>query len=396
MAVGYTDQYVAEAYYRREAILDAIGRYRQFINMAQDAMSYKYDPMPFYDAAYSWLKVINTSIDEFRRFIERYADKLREQGVYDSMVASVDTLLGVYEGLESTIVTPRMVTVPTTEEDPSFKGVVTEVVDGDTVLVGTRVVRLAGIDAKEAGTAHGQLAKKFLEDLVLGKEVEFKVDPHVPYDTYGRTLAVPFVDGVNVCVEMLAHCMAKVNTKYGRHHYVDPDEYKQAADRCVLTYPVVNEYKIISDPPKCSVIIDGKDIGDVTPATVLLTPGVHRITLYKPGYSALHDYIYVGSKVGEDLGKSVEQLVYKLHKVGEQVGLVDVRVVPDSVVAAIYVDGDLVGAAPIILSLPTMVESTIKAVADGYNPSEVKTVAEIGQVRRVILNLTPAASSPAP
>ena len=94
----------------------------------------------------------------------------------------------------------------------------TRVVDGDTIHVmgnGTETtIRLVGIDApetsknkREPGQPFGQTATKHLAGLVLNKSVEFKT---YGTDRYGRVLAVVFVDGKDVNLEMLKAGLAEV------------------------------------------------------------------------------------------------------------------------------------------------------------------------------------------
>ncbi len=92
------------------------------------------------------------------------------------------------------------------------------VVDGDTILVmenGKAVsLRLVGIDAPEVshgknqpGQPFSQTATKYLAALVLNKPVEFK---SFGTDRYGRRLAVVFVDGREVNLELLKAGLAEV------------------------------------------------------------------------------------------------------------------------------------------------------------------------------------------
>jgi micrococcal nuclease len=95
---------------------------------------------------------------------------------------------------------------------------VTRVVDGDTITVrgtsGEMTVRLVGIDApevshrkREPGQPFSQQATKHLAGMVLNKSVTIKEYGH---DRYGRTLAVVFLDGKNVNLEMVKAGFAEV------------------------------------------------------------------------------------------------------------------------------------------------------------------------------------------
>jgi endonuclease YncB( thermonuclease family) len=94
----------------------------------------------------------------------------------------------------------------------------TRVVDGDTIHVfgngSETTIRLVGIDAPETshaknqpGQPFSQTATKHLAGLVLSKSVDFKA---YGTDRYGRVLAVVFVNGKDVNLEMLKAGLAGV------------------------------------------------------------------------------------------------------------------------------------------------------------------------------------------
>lgn len=96
---------------------------------------------------------------------------------------------------------------------------VAEVVDGDTVILGSgQKVRLLGIDAPELERegrpadflAHK--ARRVLTDLAQGKRVRLKYD-QLRYDRYGRILAFLFLpDGTNLSRELVRQGLAHVYT----------------------------------------------------------------------------------------------------------------------------------------------------------------------------------------
>lgn len=103
---------------------------------------------------------------------------------------------------------------------PAFAGGYTcnRVLDGDTIhLIGSNAeitLRLIGIDAPETskskhapGQPFSQIAARHLAGLVLNKPVEFK---SYGADRYGRTLAVVFVDGRDVNLDLLRAGLAEV------------------------------------------------------------------------------------------------------------------------------------------------------------------------------------------
>lgn len=112
---------------------------------------------------------------------------------------------------------------------------VTRVVDGDTIKLrgasGDVTIRLVGIDApeishkkREPGQPFSQQATKYLAGTVLNKRVDIKEYGH---DRYGRTLAVVFLDGKNVNLEMVKAGFAEVYR--GEHAKgFDPAPYVEA------------------------------------------------------------------------------------------------------------------------------------------------------------------------
>jgi len=93
------------------------------------------------------------------------------------------------------------------------------VYDGDTVKFadqqGEYRVRLVGTDAPETSKGHGepgqpysQKARKHLEGLVLNRNVEIR---EYGFDVYGRILAVVYIDGRNVNVEMVQSGLAEAD-----------------------------------------------------------------------------------------------------------------------------------------------------------------------------------------
>jgi endonuclease YncB( thermonuclease family) len=94
----------------------------------------------------------------------------------------------------------------------------TRVTDGDTINVISNghkeIIRFVGIDAPETskkkheqGQPFSQKSTKYLAGLVLNKSVDVQ---SYGTDRYGRTLAVVFVDGKNVNLEMVKAGLAEV------------------------------------------------------------------------------------------------------------------------------------------------------------------------------------------
>ncbi|MFW6123352.1 MAG: thermonuclease family protein [Thermodesulfobacteriota bacterium] len=107
----------------------------------------------------------------------------------------------------------------TQSQVPIREALVAEVVDGDTVILGTgQRVRLLGIDAPEL-EREGQpaqflahKAKRVLTDLGEGKRVRLEYD-RLRYDRYGRILAfLVLPDGTNLSRELVRRGLAHVYT----------------------------------------------------------------------------------------------------------------------------------------------------------------------------------------
>ncbi len=65
----------------------------------------------------------------------------------------------------------------------------------------TMAVRLAGVTPPERGTREAEEARRKLEELVMGKKVEFET---LKWDRLGRSVARVVVDGLDVNEEMKA------------------------------------------------------------------------------------------------------------------------------------------------------------------------------------------------
>ena len=89
--------------------------------------------------------------------------------------------------------------------DAEIQGCVAKVADGDTLTVLDTAnvqhkIRLNGIDAPEKSQAFGNVSKKHLSSLVIGRDVHVKYKSR---DKYGRILGTIYVDGLDINLEML-------------------------------------------------------------------------------------------------------------------------------------------------------------------------------------------------
>jgi len=97
------------------------------------------------------------------------------------------------------------------------------VVDGDTIDVeGVGRVRLVGINTPERGEPGYQNATDFVKRMVEGKTVNLDIDNAKHYDKYNRTLAVVYIDHINLNQELLKRGYAEVM-------YIPPSEFNPYA-----------------------------------------------------------------------------------------------------------------------------------------------------------------------
>lgn len=110
-----------------------------------------------------------------------------------------------------------------------------EAVDGDTLDIGGKRVRLEGIDAPELAQscgrrwfgswACGRAAQKALDRLVRGRRVACDSKGH---DKYGRELGICFVDGRDLNAELVRQGMAWAFVKYSQSYVPDEAAAREA------------------------------------------------------------------------------------------------------------------------------------------------------------------------
>lgn len=110
--------------------------------------------------------------------------------------------------------------------------VVERIIDGDTIefVSGKTSVRLLGINSPEKGEKYYEEASKFLEDLVLNKNVELKFG-FERYDKYKRLLAYMFIDGKNVNLAMVENGFA--NYYFPSARGGNFNQFKSAWEECI-------------------------------------------------------------------------------------------------------------------------------------------------------------------
>lgn len=98
-----------------------------------------------------------------------------------------------------------------------------KVIDGDTIWVeGIGKVRLVQVNTPEKGETGYYPAKNFVIKHCLGKTVYLDIDDVKPKDKYNRTLAIVYVDDMDINKELLNEKLAKIM-------FIKPSEFKKGA-----------------------------------------------------------------------------------------------------------------------------------------------------------------------
>jgi len=99
--------------------------------------------------------------------------------------------------------------------DIELEGIVTKVVDGDTLDINGTRIRLALVDTPERGQAGFDQAKEFVESICLGKRGELDVDSGQRRgDRYGREVGVVYCDSVNINEKLMTGKLAKILVEF--------------------------------------------------------------------------------------------------------------------------------------------------------------------------------------
>jgi len=112
------------------------------------------------------------------------------------------------------------------------QGIVERVVDGDTIIVDGKSIRMLGINTPERGEKYYSEAKEFLEGLILNEKIELeKVEEDE--DKYHRKLRYIFLNKNNINLIMIEQGWANAYFPSGNDKYAD-DFYK-AWENCLKT-----------------------------------------------------------------------------------------------------------------------------------------------------------------
>jgi len=99
--------------------------------------------------------------------------------------------------------------------DIELVGIVTKVVDGDTLDINGIRIRLALVDTPEINQPGYDRAKQFLESLCLGKKGELDVDSGQRRgDRHGREIGVVYCDGINTNEKLMSNNLARILVQF--------------------------------------------------------------------------------------------------------------------------------------------------------------------------------------
>ena len=104
------------------------------------------------------------------------------------------------------------------------------VIDGDTIRCGGERIRLTGIDAPELGACRprgrrcvsgdGEASTRSLQELIGRGQVRIV---RLGFDRYRRTLAVVYVNGINVACEQISRGQAYFRAQWDEQGYLARD-----------------------------------------------------------------------------------------------------------------------------------------------------------------------------
>jgi micrococcal nuclease len=113
-------------------------------------------------------------------------------------------------------VTPASIDINVNQSsDIELVGIVTKVVDGDTLDINGIRIRLALVDTPEINQPGYDRAKQFLESLCLGKKGELDVDSGQRRgDRHGREIGVVYCDGINTNEKLMSNNLARILVQF--------------------------------------------------------------------------------------------------------------------------------------------------------------------------------------
>lgn len=131
--------------------------------------------------------------------------------------------LGVYEYFKAWDIRVGGPSYSTIQSYYDFSGRVTRIIDGDTLEVDGRRIRLALVDTPERGMPGFYEAAQFTASLCpVGLTAYIDVDDGQPVDKYGRVVAVVYCGGKNLNAELLKRGLAEIDERFLSVSEFDP------------------------------------------------------------------------------------------------------------------------------------------------------------------------------
>lgn len=104
-----------------------------------------------------------------------------------------------------------------------YQGKITRIIDGDTLEVNNRRIRLALVDAPERNEPSYQEATRFTATLCsVGSTAYLDIDDRQPTDKYRRTVAVVYCSGKNLNAELWKNGYARIDERFLSVSEFDP------------------------------------------------------------------------------------------------------------------------------------------------------------------------------
>lgn len=117
--------------------------------------------------------------------------------------------------IEKFLVSTSSDVIENQSNDIELVGIVTKVVDGDTLDINGIRIRLALVDTPEINQPGYNQAKEFVQSLCLGKKGELDVDSGQRRgDRHGREIGVVYCDGVNMNEKLMSNKLAKILVEF--------------------------------------------------------------------------------------------------------------------------------------------------------------------------------------
>jgi micrococcal nuclease len=101
------------------------------------------------------------------------------------------------------------------DDNIELEGIVTHIVDGDTLDINDNRIRLSLVNTPEHGQKGYMEAKKLVQDICLNKKAQVDIDDGQRRgDRYGRDIGIVYCDGININKELIDKNLAKIYLRY--------------------------------------------------------------------------------------------------------------------------------------------------------------------------------------